>query len=185
MIRNRKGYMLVELVLASALAMSIAFYLLNLTYQFKNKNEDIHQSIAYMSDKIAITKNIMNDLDRVIVTDINHIHEENENTIDTVELVVRLRSDYSNRQFRRLQIIKNVTGIAIQYGKWENDHFIKEDFSYYEKSLEKSLIVKKVQINGSDTEEDFFSLKIPIRSMYDDKNYDINLLIQRENMESH
>ena len=74
---NKKGYMLVEIVLSSVLAMSIALYLLNLTYQFKNKNEDIYQSISYSSDKIAITKNIMNDLDNQIITKIEK-KEHNE-----------------------------------------------------------------------------------------------------------
>ena len=64
--QNNKGYMLVELVLASVLAITIALYLLNLTYQFKNKNDDIYQSLTYSSDKIAITKNIMTIKEEVI-----------------------------------------------------------------------------------------------------------------------
>ena len=39
---NRKGYMLVEIVIASVLAMGIGYYLLNLTYKFKNNSEDIY-----------------------------------------------------------------------------------------------------------------------------------------------
>ena len=64
---NRKGYMLVEMILASVIAMSIAYYLLNLTYKFKDKNEDIYNSTMLIADKILITKNIMNDFDGKIV----------------------------------------------------------------------------------------------------------------------
>ena len=57
---NRKGYMLVEIIIASVLAFGIAYYLLNLTYKFKNTNADVYESYYYMKDKILITKNIMN-----------------------------------------------------------------------------------------------------------------------------
>ena len=67
---NQKGYMMIELVLSSVLAMTIAIYLLNLTIQFKNKNEDIYQSIGYSADKIETTKNIMNDLENLTITEI-------------------------------------------------------------------------------------------------------------------
>ena len=39
---NKKGYMLVEIVIAFGIAMAIAYYLMNLTYKFKNTNEDIN-----------------------------------------------------------------------------------------------------------------------------------------------
>ena len=64
---NRKGYMLVEMILAATIAMAIAYYLLNLTYKFKDKNEDIYNTTALVTDKILITKNIMNDLEGKIV----------------------------------------------------------------------------------------------------------------------
>ena len=59
---NKKGYMLVEIVIATVLAFSIAFYLLNLTYKFKNTNSDIQESRAFLADRLVITKNIMNDI---------------------------------------------------------------------------------------------------------------------------
>ena len=64
---NRKGYMLIELILSSVLAMTIAYYLLNLTYKFKDKNEDVYNSTYLVTDKILITKNIMNDLEGKII----------------------------------------------------------------------------------------------------------------------
>lgn len=73
---NRKGYMLVEMILASVIAMSIAYYLLNLTYKFKDKNEDIYNSTVLIADKILITKNIMNDFDGKIVKIINQNDKE-------------------------------------------------------------------------------------------------------------
>ena len=54
---NQKGYMLVEIIVASVIAFSVAYYLLNLTYKFKDKNEDVYYSTTMLADKINITKN--------------------------------------------------------------------------------------------------------------------------------
>lgn len=67
---NRGGYMLVEIIVAFVLAAGISYYLLNLTYRFKNLDEDIYQSYLYMQNKNLITKNVMNDLnDKLIISD--------------------------------------------------------------------------------------------------------------------
>ena len=67
---NNKGYMLVEIVLAAVISFSVAYYLLNLTYKFKDKNEDVLYTKKMLSDKINITKNIMNDLNNRTVTSV-------------------------------------------------------------------------------------------------------------------
>ena len=65
---NNKGYMLVEIIISFTIAMGIAFYLMNLTFKFKNVNEDIYQSILYLKEKELITKNIMYDLEKGNIT---------------------------------------------------------------------------------------------------------------------
>ena len=164
---NKKGYMLVEIVLASVLAMSIALYLLNLTYQFKNKDEDIYQSISYSSDKIAITKNIMNDLDKQVITKI----EKSENN----EVVLTTQS--SGTEERRKIQINNPENkeVTITYGKINNDgSFDKNDSSYYQKNLQKSLLFKEIKINNEN--ENIITIKIILESMYTDDDYSIKLL---------
>ena len=78
---NKKGYMLVEIIISFTLAMSIAYYLLNLTYKFKNMDEDIYMSTIFIKDKILVTKNIMNDIDRGTVSDIPASVDENTSSI--------------------------------------------------------------------------------------------------------
>lgn len=60
---NNKGYMLVEIILASVIAFSVAYYLINLTFKFKDQNMDLYNLTAIETAKINITKNIMNDLE--------------------------------------------------------------------------------------------------------------------------
>lgn len=164
---NKKGYMLIEIVLASVLAMSIALYLLNLTYQFKNKDEDIYQSISYSSDKIAITKNIMNDLDKQVITKI----EKSENN----EVVLTTQSNGTEEK-RKIQINNPENKeVTITYGKINNDgSFDKNDSSYYQKNLQKSLLFKEIKINNEN--ENIITIKIILESMYTDDDYSIKLL---------
>ena len=60
---NNKGYMLVEIIIASVIAFSVAYYLINLTIKFKNQNSDLYNNTIIKNDKVNITKNIMNDIE--------------------------------------------------------------------------------------------------------------------------
>lgn len=172
---NKKGYMLVEIVISSVLAMSIALYLLNLTYQFKNKNEDIYQSISYSSDKIAITKNIMNDLDNQIITDIK--------SNGTSEVILMSTSGTSEEK-RKIKITSPSTDIlqnkqvTITYGKIDNNNFDITDVSYYQKKLQKSLLFKGIEIDKL-SNPNIATIKIKLESMYTNDDYSINLFIKK------
>lgn len=173
---NKKGYMLVEIVISSVLAMSIALYLLNLTYQFKNKNEDIYQSISYSSDKIAITKNIMNDLDNQIITSI-----ENNGTSE----VILTSNSGTSKETRKIKITSPSTDISqnqqttITYGKIDNNNFDTTDVSYYQKKLQKSLLFKGIEIDKL-SNPNIATIKIKLESMYTNDDYSINLFIKKQ-----
>lgn len=174
---NKKGYMLVEIVISSVLAMSIALYLLNLTYQFKNKNEDIYQSISYSSDKIAITKNIMNDLDNQIITGI-----ENNGTSE----VILTSNSGTSEEKRKIKITSPSTNISqnqqitITYGKIDNNNnFDTTDVSYYQKKLQKSLLFKGIEIDKL-SNPNIATIKIKLESMYTNDDYSINLFIKKQ-----
>ena len=51
---DNKGYMLVEIVLASALAVGFAYFLLDLTIKLKNKNDDLFVSTVVLTDQAII-----------------------------------------------------------------------------------------------------------------------------------
>ena len=159
---NKKGYMLVEIVIAFTLAMGIAYYLLTLTYKFKNTNEDIYQSTLFQKDKIAITKNIMNDLER------NTIKSYEKQSNNSVVIVL---ADETKRKIE----IRNKT---ITYGKWNGSNYDKTDASYYEKTLESFLSIGEIEINAT-TGNNYFEIKIPISSIYDDETYDIKIFGQK------
>ena len=174
---------MVEIILAFALAMGVALYLLNLTYDFKNMNEDIYQDITYSSDVISITKNIMNDLDRInsgnMECGTNTSKDASGNVIreeSSCDFDIEKKVD-GTKETRRLQIVKDSSsGTTITYGKFVNNAFVTDDVSYYVKTLQKSLIVGDIMVEITDDKK-YLTAVIPVQSLYGDKNYDIKLLV--------
>lgn len=158
--------MLVEIIVAFALAFSIAMYLLNLTLKFKDTNEDIYYSAKYLKDKNLITRNIMSDLE-INTIDVSSINKSAKEL--TFDVYILKEDGDSTRETRKLKI----SGNTIEYGKY-NTNFVKGDRSYYKKELEQSLIIG--DISECSLENNYFCIQIPISSMYDDKTYDIKIL---------
>lgn len=170
--KNNKGYMLIEIILAAVIAFGIAYYLLNLTFKFINKNTDIYQSINYLSDKTAVTKNIMNDLEKSNISDIDVGTDENNENIRYVQFTAITDSGNSVKR-----IVINGDEKTIEYGNYTSDAgFNKNDDSYYYKKLNQDLAIGSPIIETS-SEANTISIVIPLTSNYDDQDYSIKLLI--------
>lgn len=173
---NKKGYMLVEIIVASVLAMSIAYYLLNLTYRFKNTNEDLYQSYNYMSDKILITKNIMNDLEKGTILITETVKGAYSSSI-TFNIYIPGKSEES----RKLLVRKSGGKHILKYGKYEDGVFDITDLSYYEKELDSSLIIDKLNFEGhNNANSNSVIIEIPIKSIYSDEVYTIKLFANKQ-----
>ena len=59
---NSKGYMLVEIILASVLAFGVAYFIINLTIKLKNKNDDLFVDTEVETDRSIITNKLMDDI---------------------------------------------------------------------------------------------------------------------------
>ena len=162
---NQKGYMLVEIIISFAIAMTIAFFLINLTIKFKNEEQDIYYSSKYISDKLAITKNIMNDLEENAIIEIGPC---DGNCINFTVI-----TEDGKEESRRLEI----TGKEIKYGKVGDDGYDTEDVSYFSKEIEKSLQLdpNSIKINVPSQETNYFTIEIPFYSLYNDEDYSIKL----------
>ena len=55
---NRKGYLTIEIILASAIAFVIAFFLIDITMKLVDKTDNYYVDTVFMTDKALITKNI-------------------------------------------------------------------------------------------------------------------------------
>jgi len=59
---NKRGYMLVEIILATAIAFGMAYFLLNMTVKLKNKNADLLVETLVSTDQAIIMNGIMSKL---------------------------------------------------------------------------------------------------------------------------
>ena len=65
---NNKGYLLVEIIVALVLAMTIAYFLIDLTLNLKEKNDDVFVDTILVTDKMLMTDTIQEDIGRYRVT---------------------------------------------------------------------------------------------------------------------
>ena len=174
---NNKGYMLVEIIIASVLAFSVTYYLLNLTYEFKDKNEDVYFSTAILSDKINITKNIMNDLEGKSVSILSYNNSSNPLY---VELVV---GDAEDSSIKRISIDKNTNTITYgMYDQYREKYIVTDDNTYYQKEIDSFLEFGEIKLEGNLTRanSDYVYIIIPISNIYSDETYDIRLLVRTD-----
>ena len=181
---NKKGYMLVEIIVAAVIAFSIAYYLLNLTFKFKDKNELIHDSRDLNSIKINVTKNIMNDIkgkDIGFELEDGNIKGLSNNSIEF----------YVDGNPRKLVINSS----EIKYGYYSGDTIKmtkQANDPYYVKNLGNNSYLKfdvdtslndyiDVDMVGDDSKLIMISIDIPVVSIYTDEVTHIKLLLQGHN----
>lgn len=167
---NNKGYMLVEIIVASVIAFSVAYYLINLTYKFKDKNEDVYYSTVMLSDKVNITKNIMNDLKKY------NINSVSQTTNDTTKVITFNVSISRNGSEETVTKILSVEKSKVEYGKFEDNNFV-HDKSYYKKDISKGSEITGVDVITE--EEGYYFIVIKVSSLYTNDNEDIKLLINK------
>lgn len=168
---NNKGYMLVEIIVSFGLAFVIIISLTNLVLKFKDTSQDLFYETKYLKDKTLITRSIMEDLDRGIIAGITKT-----NNIVDIDFKINNGTNYVSEP-RRLEVLKTDGTTKIRYGKIiQHDtnvyEFDTSDISYYEKYLEPTLNSKDIEIT---TTTDMVIIKIPVTSLYNDKNYNINI----------
>ena len=59
---DRRGYMLIEIILASVLAFGMAYFMISMTIKLKNKNDDLLVETLVSTDQAIIMNGIMREL---------------------------------------------------------------------------------------------------------------------------
>ncbi len=96
---NNKGYLLVEIILASALAISMAYIMINLTIKIKDKNDDLLVESLTSTDQ-GITYNYF----------MKWIAEHSEETITSNNIKCEKDGD--------VYVIKHNTDVVIRLNKY-------------------------------------------------------------------
>lgn len=163
---NNKGYLLVEIIVASVLAIGIAYFLINLTIKFSSKDKDIYKSIVWTNDKNILTNLIMEDVKN---NSLCYIENEENN----IFFYFKGENDDCDK-FKILEI--NPTERKITYGE-------------YTKKIDKSLTIGEINVDEHKFEEsnrNYAVIEISMTTKYNDENYGLNLFIKTEsNSESY
>ena len=158
---NNKGYMLVEIIVSSVIALVMAYFLIDITISMVNKNNDYYVESVLLTDKSLITKEIMDDINnnKYILTNVN----QKSNT--DVELTFRNYTDnFSYTEEKKELTINNNT---ITYGE-------------YSKELSNELNIIGINITKKEDIKQLF-ISIPAYTNYSNIDYGINLVVPYTN----
>ena len=132
--KNNKGYMLVEIILASVIAFGIAYFILDMTIKLKNKNDDLLVETQVMTDKTIITNKFMKyAISENKSFDCKKIHIEG-NTIYYDSEIIDVLNNYASfngELFCYVDLNKSVINISIPLGvKQMTDKDFDIDINY-------------------------------------------------------
>jgi len=167
---DNKGYLIVEVIVATVLALVMAYFLIDITMEMKTKNDDAYHETIFLSDKALMTKQLMQDLNSLELNDISICSSGNYKCVDFIydeNLIKRMRIDINTKFF--------------EYGTFENNAYKIDD--YYSKKISDKLTVGEINISLEEENEDtFLTVKVPLTNIYFEKDYGINLMIRKSNI---
>ena len=166
---NNKGYMIVEIIVASVIAMTIAYFMMDLVVKLKEKYDYVQNDTILMSDKTVITNEILGDLyNREIVCakasgssgySIEFKFENNDNT----ENWLKLSFDSTDKKIIYEEKLKEAANYTI----------------IYQKKLNGLLQVKSTYIRVEST-NNIASFIINAETLTSTKNYGVNIILPVE-----
>ena len=155
---NKKGYLAVEVILASVVAVSIAVFLIDLTVKMVNKTNDNYTNTLFLTDKALIT---------------NHLRKE-------------IKQDMKNNSGLKSAYIKNGS-CYLEYnndsGKWINtkDEENRDAITYspgYSKTINKDIKYSSIYIDKCGVENNYLIIKINFEDIFTtNNNRDIEIVL--------
>lgn len=125
---NNNGYMLAEIIVCSVVTFAIAYFLIDITINFKNKSEVSFINSKYMMDYTLINKNVMDDIYNYDLKKVSFKKNDNKYFVDFSYLIEE------ESVLKRLTLEEKDNAINYKYGVYENN-YIKDDY-YVEKVLD-------------------------------------------------
>ena len=92
---NKRGYMLVEIILASAIAFGMAYFMLNMTIKLKNKNDDLLVETLVSTDQTIIMNSVMRSLKGTSCDGVYERLKIDERKVSIDNTVIDVISDYA------------------------------------------------------------------------------------------
>ena len=145
---NRRGYIAVEIILASIVSITIAVFLIDITIRLVNRTDNNYIDTIFVSDKALLTKNIKEEIENDISNNgvIKSINCSNSNC--NIEF-----TDGSSKEL-------SIEGNKVTYGS-------------YTKEVDKRL-GGKVKVNSSISDDKkYITINITFTNIFDDGDYSV------------
>lgn len=127
---NNRGYVLIEIILASAIAFGIAYFILDLTIKLKNKNDDLVVRTLTQTDRGIITNRFMSYMvdDNFSCNNVKIV----DNTIKYNDEVIDIVNKYAKLENYNCSITSNRVNLKffIKVRQLEKENF-NVDINYY------------------------------------------------------
>lgn len=149
-IKDIKGYMIVEVIVASVISLIMAYFLMNITIKLVNKNNDYYVDSIFLANKNIVTKEIMDDINSKKLAGVEVL---NENQVK----LTYIDNETNNSITKKLK----VEGSTITYGD-------------YAKKLSEELNISGIVISN-DTTNKILTIKIPAYTNYSKEDYGIKI----------
>lgn len=152
---NKKGYMLIEIVIASVIALVMAYFLIEVTVKLVNKNNDYYIDSILLADKNIITKEIMDDINSKKLIAVNVEEGSRKSTLTFDDDTVKV-----------LSIVEENDKTMISYGD-------------YKKEISDKLKIEKIVLEIINN--NILSINIPAYTNYSKTNYGITVSVPYNN----
>ncbi len=149
---NKKGYLTIEIILASVMTFVIAFFLIDLTMKLVDTTDNAYADTVLVTDKALITKNIKANLEEDICS------KENISNVNCI-------SNTCNITMNNGTVIKlSVSGNVVEY----------TGSTSYTKEIDSSLSNINLTSRSSNN---YYLFKISGENIFTDENYDMNIFV--------
>lgn len=173
---NRRGYLTIEIVLASTLAFTIAFFLIDLTIKFANKTDDIQLDTLYITDNALLIENIREAID---IDKAAEVENGDVGKITSIEC----KKEENKCTFTFDDSIAKQSTLSINNGSKEVIYTGLKEGNTYTKKVSDNLTLEEISVGKNTTgiiqqNPPYQIITIKARDIFVDKNYDINILIK-------
>jgi len=149
---NRKGYMTIEIILASVITFVIAFFLIDITMKLSSNTDDAYSDTILVTDKALVIKNVKENLEKDIC------------------LYGGIRSVSCNSNVCNITMNNSiVVRLSVSGNK-----VIYNGSNSYSKEIDSSLSNIKLT---SRTSNGYYNFNISGTNIFIDENYDMNIFV--------
>ena len=134
---NNKGYMLVEIILASIIAFGVAYFIIDLTLKLKNRNNDVMVATQVVTDQSIVTNKLIEYIaDEGENFDCGELKTPDNKTITYKDNIIDVINDYVELSNENAWTCKNEKGqvnieIPLEVKQLsKNDYNIKLNYKY-------------------------------------------------------